>query len=258
MRSLKRFRLITFDVTNTLLQFRTTKGKQYGDIGALFGVRCDDSKLVKNFKANWYKMNQAYPNFGREIKPQMEWQQWWRILIADTFEDSGAAIPAEKLNDFSNHLIELYQTTMCWEPCNGSVDLLKQIRKTEPQIKLGVIANFDPRLNVLLKNTKMDQYLDFAINSYEVKAEKPSKVIFERALIESKLPNIKPQECLHIGDGPTTDYLAAKQAGWNALLVHEKSVRYLAEKYGDDIQRNHVFPSFYDFQKKLNSDSVVW
>lgn len=102
MRSLSRFRLITFDVTNTLLQFRTTPGKQYGEIGALFGARCDNNELAKNYKANWwvvipqdqrllplilflnsrYKMNRDYPNFGRDTKPQIEWQQWWRKLIA--------------------------------------------------------------------------------------------------------------------------------------------------------------------------------
>lgn len=27
-------------------------------------------------------MNRDYPNFGRDTNPQMEWQQWWRKLIA--------------------------------------------------------------------------------------------------------------------------------------------------------------------------------
>lgn len=54
MRSLNRFRLITFDVTDTLLQFRTSPGKQYGEIGALFGARCDNNELAKNYKANWW------------------------------------------------------------------------------------------------------------------------------------------------------------------------------------------------------------
>lgn len=51
--ALGRIRLITFDVTNTLLQFRGSPGKQYGEIGALFGVLCDNADLAKNFKANW-------------------------------------------------------------------------------------------------------------------------------------------------------------------------------------------------------------
>ncbi|EDW17807.1 rhythmically expressed gene 2 protein [Drosophila mojavensis] len=261
MRSLNRFRLITFDVTNTLLQFRTSPGKQYGEIGALFGARCDNNDLAKNYKANWYKMNRDYPNFGVDTSPRLEWQQWWRQLIAGTFAESGAAIPDEKLDNFVNHLLELYKTTICWQPCNGSVDLLQQLRKhslTDNKLKVGVIANFDPRLDALLRNTKLDRYLDFALNSYTAKAEKPQLAIFQRAMEESKLSNLKPAECLHIGDGPTTDYLGAKEAGWHAALVHEKSYSYLSKKYGTDIKRNHVFPSLYDFHKKLSDDAVVW
>jgi FMN phosphatase YigB (HAD superfamily) len=54
MSSLSRFRLITFDVTDTLIKFRTAPGKQYGEIGALFGVHSDDHHdLVSSFKFNW-------------------------------------------------------------------------------------------------------------------------------------------------------------------------------------------------------------
>lgn len=51
--SLSRFRLITFDVTDTLLKFRSSPGKQYGELGALFGVLCDNNELATNFKSNW-------------------------------------------------------------------------------------------------------------------------------------------------------------------------------------------------------------
>jgi hypothetical protein len=51
--SLSRFRLITFDVTDTLLQFRTTPAKKYGEIGAMFGILVDDDALINNFKFHW-------------------------------------------------------------------------------------------------------------------------------------------------------------------------------------------------------------
>ncbi|XP_068148430.1 rhythmically expressed gene 2 protein [Drosophila tropicalis] len=267
MRSLKRFRLITFDVTNTLLQFRTSPGKQYGEIGALFGARCDNNDLAKNYKANWYKMNRDYPNFGRDSSsstttPKMEWQQWWRKLIAGTFAESGSGISDEKLDNFTNHLLELYKTTICWQPCNGSIELLnflsKDIKSINSDLQLGVIANFDPRLDVLLKNTKIDRYLDFALNSYDADVEKPQKEIFDKAIKKSGLANLQPDECLHIGDGPTTDYLGAKEAGWHSALIHERSYPYLVKKYGEDINRNHIYPSLYDFHKKLSDDQVVW
>lgn len=52
--SLSRFRLITFDVTDTLLQFRTSPGKQYGEIGAMFGILTGKDNVAANFKSNWY------------------------------------------------------------------------------------------------------------------------------------------------------------------------------------------------------------
>lgn len=51
--ALSRFRLITFDVTDTLLKFRSSPGMQYGELGAMFGVLCDSNKLVANFRKNW-------------------------------------------------------------------------------------------------------------------------------------------------------------------------------------------------------------
>lgn len=54
--SLSRFRLITFDVTDTLLQFRT--GKQYGEIGAMFGILTGKDEVAANFKSNWYEFYQ--------------------------------------------------------------------------------------------------------------------------------------------------------------------------------------------------------
>lgn len=52
-KSLIPFRLITFDVVDTLIQFRTAPGKQYGEFGAMFGILSDNNSLVSNFKANW-------------------------------------------------------------------------------------------------------------------------------------------------------------------------------------------------------------
>ncbi|KAM7358866.1 rhythmically expressed gene 2 [Cochliomyia hominivorax] len=267
--SLARLRLITFDVTNTLLKFRTSPGKQYGEIGALFGVLCDNDDLAKSFKSNWHKMNRLYPNFGK-TSALMDWQQWWRELISHTFDECGAKIPDEKIDSFTNHLLDLYKSSSCWEHCNGSVDLLNYLRmqqqlgikessNRQPPFVMGVISNFDPRLTVLLKNLKIDHYFDFILNSYDCKVEKPNKEFFEKAFKMADMKDLKPDQCLHIGDGPTTDYMGARACGWNAALVHKRSAQYLMKKYGEDrIDKNFVFPSLFDFHKKLANSSIYW
>lgn len=55
--SLSRFRLITFDVTDTLLKLRTSPGKQYGEIGAMFGVLSNKDQLVLKYKSSWFVSN---------------------------------------------------------------------------------------------------------------------------------------------------------------------------------------------------------
>lgn len=263
--SLSRLRLITFDVTDTLLKFRTSPGKQYGEIGAMFGVRCEDQELALHFKNSWHRMNRAHPNFGRYSK--LGWQNWWMQLVDITFAESGAKIQPEKLPKFTETLLDLYKTSAAWQHANGAIELLKYLRMQQqlgtkehgsPPFVLGVISNFDPRLDVLLRNMKIHQFFDFIVCSYNVKAEKPSKEIFEIAMKYSEMKNLEPNECLHVGDTPITDYLGAKEACWNAALIHEKDTPYLIAKYGEKIQDFYVFPSLFDFHKKLSNNFIAW
>lgn len=83
----------------------------------------------------------------------------------------------------------------------------------EHTFKLGVISNFDPRLDVLMRNMKINHYFDFVINSYEAGVEKPNLEIFKKAMKASELSDLKPNECLHIGHTVPTDYFGAQKAG---------------------------------------------
>lgn len=124
---------------------------------------------------------------------------------------------------------------------------------------MGVISNYDQRLSILLRNMKLDQYLDFAINSYDAGCEKPHEGIFKEAMRQSELPDLRPDQCLHIGESPVDDYMGARAAGWSAALVHEKHPENLLVKYGSDmIKDQHVFGSLFDFSKRLSNDEIQW
>lgn len=125
-------------------------------------------------------------------------------------------------------------------------------------MKLGVISNFDQRLEMLLKNMKLDSFLDFALNSYDVGYEKPDQRIFEKAIETARIPDLKPYECLHIGDTALGDYIGAREAGWSAALIHSIHSDDSYEKYGKKIRDEHVFSSLFDFHKRILSDSVRW
>lgn len=111
-----------------------------------------------------------------------------------------------------------------------------------------MISNFDPRLSTTLDNTKLRHFFDFILTSYEVGTEKPDKEIFQEAMRRSNIPDLKPEECLHIGDTAMTDYYGARNSNWNAFLVHERSPEELKAKY-EKLDLNHVFSSLLHVHK---------
>lgn len=244
--NLSRLRLITFDVTNTLLKFRSEPGRQYGEIGAMYGVLCDKNALVASFRAHWHKMIQEHPNFG--LQSGLGWEMWWKMVVTGTFKDAKFNVDERKLDAISSHLIEVYKTSACWQQCYGAQGLLSYL--TNKNIPLGCISNLDPRLDTILTNNKLRHFFRFILSSYEVGAEKPDQKIFEEAMKQSRIDCLKPEECLHIGNTPLLDYYGAKNSGWNAILIHERSPDQLAKKY-PEIDPNYVYSSLYNVHKQL-------
>jgi len=188
------------------------------------------------------------------------------FYITDTFD--AYQIPDEKFNNITDYLLELYKTSSCWSRTFGAMDFLnflklqqqyeKQSGKYEPHFKLGVISNFDSRLDVLLRNMKLHQYFDFVLSSYQAGIEKPDNEIFKTAMKLSELKNLKPEECLHIGDTPSTDYFGARKAGWYSILIHDNPAPKLRQKYGEKIEDHHVYQNLVDLHKDISKDYIKW
>ena len=186
------------------------------------------------------------------------------LLILGTFD--AHKLSDEKVNSMTNYLLDLYKTSTCWQLTYGTVDFLNYLKlqkqfgsqNGEPKLKLGVISNFDSRLDVLLRNMKLNHYFDFVLSSYQAGFEKPDKEIFKIAMKASELKDLKPEQCLHIGDTPVTDYFGPRSAGWYSLLIHERSGEKLRQKYGENIQDHHVYQNFIDLHKDISKDYIKW
>jgi putative hydrolase of the HAD superfamily len=88
-------------------------------------------------------------------------------------------------------------------------------------IQLGIISNYNGRLETVLKAMELHHYFRFIITSYCAGFAKPDSRIFHLALDELHNGRIKPREALHVGDTHEIDYLGAVNAGWKAILVHQ-------------------------------------
>lgn len=212
-----RFKLCTFDVTNTLLKFKIPVGEQYVKVARIYGVDREPAQITSAFMHHWKEMNSRYPNFGCSLG--FSSKEWWRKLVEKTFSIDDERIPVKELDFISNHLYDIYKKNVCWELVPGALTLLKLLR--EKKITIGVISNFDERLESVLRAYNLRSYFNFVLASYIVQVAKPERRIFDLAL--NYLPGIEPSDALHVGDNLKLDYLAAKNAGWNALLICDKA-----------------------------------
>lgn len=227
-------KLVTFDITDTLLSLKVPVGHHYAKIGALYGIDASPEKLTENFKSSFKKLSLDYPNFG---EGNIGWQEWWKKLVFRTFQSSLSEQPLSQntANKISDKMIEDFKTDECWKLADGTEKLLKKL--VSKNLTLGVISNYDPRLIEILRNLRINTYFKFVLTSYECKCEKPSYKIFQNA--ENIMPGVKKSEILHVGDNPEMDFMGAKKAGWKALLV---------TKNADFIVTNHC---------EIKRDSIV-
>lgn len=243
--NIARIKLLTFDVTNTLLKFKIAPGQQYAEVGAKYGIICDSKTLTNNFKTQWHKMTKEHPNFGLETG--MGWEKWWKTVINGTFNAVENKLDQETLETISHDLIHAYKNFTFWQYCHGALDLLTYLQGKD--VTMGIISNFDPRLEKTLENAELKHYFKFIITSYQVGLEKPDPKIFETAMKLAEIEDLKPEECAHVGDTPALDYKGAKSAGWNAVLISNNFPQIQQEhRY---LQPESVYSSLNELHKHI-------
>ncbi len=109
----------------------------------------------------------------------------------------------------------------------ATIDTLYQLA-SKNNITLNILSNTafikGELLRELLNNLDVAKYFDFQIYSDEIGMSKPNINLYYH-LIENiqtmrNKDNIQLSEILHIGDNYKADYLGAKAAGLNALLIN--------------------------------------
>lgn len=83
-------------------------------------------------------------------------------------------------------------------------------------LQLGVVSNFDNRLEAILRGCGLLSHFNFVVTSEAAGVEKPHVAIFEQALQKCGGP---PSSIVHVGDHYVNDYLASRSAGIHGFLL---------------------------------------
>ncbi len=91
-----------------------------------------------------------------------------------------------------------------------ALDLLK-----DNGFHIGLITNCNVNVLLLFPESPLAQYIDVPVFSCEEQIKKPSRRIYE---IASERLNVKPQECLYVGDGSGEELTGAAAVGMRPIL----------------------------------------
>ena len=206
-------KLITFDVTNTLARVRGTIGDIYSKAALASGLEIDAGLVNLNFRRSYKKYDRMHPNFG--IQHGLSPEEWWSNVVRGALASPDiSTVDESTLDALCAKLYKDFARETHWEIFPEIPRVLSHLRAKG--YILGVISNFDERLDVILEAMQLHKYFSFTVPSVKVKTCKPSLEIFKFSL---KKVGVEAREALHIGDSLLLDYEPAVELGMHALLV---------------------------------------
>ena len=122
-RQMSRLRLITFDVTNTLLRLRGSPGREYANVAKMFGVNIGHDELDRVYNDVWAEKKSDHPIYG--LSEGLTTKQWWADFVRRVFCRAGYTGNAIILDVIAEELHDKFSEGKNWETMPFASDVLK-------------------------------------------------------------------------------------------------------------------------------------
>ena len=227
--SLKNVRLLTFDVHNVLLTVRNGAVNQYARLAREhINLHSTDETLLRSrFIQAFRGLNQSHPGYG--VTRSISSRQWWTMIVEQTFQDYH--LSSNDLQTLGTVIYDEFAKGELWVKHPEADEVLKALHRKK---MLGVISNFDERLESLLEQHQLRSYFQFVLTPRTCGMYKPQREIFTHAGQLAKIA--AKDELCHIGDDVKLDYRAAISNQNRCLLLGKETL--LREH--PDIPRDHL------------------
>ena len=213
---MKGLEVIFFDAAGTLFEVRGSVGEIYSRIASQYGCEADAEQLQQSF-ARWFRLQppMAFAAGTPDDKLCEMEKGWWRTLVRTVFADCAAF---SHFDEFFDDVFEQFRKPELWQVFTDVIPTLTGLKQRG--IRLGVISNFDSRLDDVLRGCELDRFFDSIHISTRIGAAKPDPLIFDTAL---GFHNIEAQQAWHVGDSPREDLEGAEAVGMRAFLLDRKT-----------------------------------
>ena len=209
--NLDSYKAVFFDVGGTLIRVYPSVGEIYAKHAQPFGFQGTCHDLDYQFGKTWKEVG-GLESIGKNSGPEIE-RKFWHDIVKRVFEPSGG------LKNFDLYFERVYQAFLSaenWKIYEDVMEsgLLDKLKKRK--IILGIISNWDSRLESILEVLGLAKYFDFILASTVVGSAKPNSEIFKEALRKS---GVNAKDACHIGDEIKSDFDGAKNLGINPILI---------------------------------------
>lgn len=241
----KRVRVITCDVTGTLVSFRGSIEEHYLGSAQKCGIDFvpDDPAsstghngplpIHKAFSQGYRECCQIYPCFGGH---DISAKEWWKRCVLRSFELAGARMNEAQQEAVFQRIYSIFGSQACYEKFDDALPFLQWANRS--RIVCGVLSNADERYgdSILPMLGLTHDELQFQCFSKDFGLEKPDARFFLAALKQAELYLVSqnsydvndpllPSQVLHIGNDFQKDFEGARRAGMHAALL---------SRYGED------------------------
>ncbi|TKW37756.1 hypothetical protein SEVIR_1G068700v4 [Setaria viridis] len=214
---LSKLRLVTVDVTGTLIAYRGQLGDYYCLAAKSAGMPCPDyARVHQGFKLAYADMSRRHPCFGHAAA--MPTAEWWKVCVRDSFARAGYDYDDGTFERIFRRIYATFGSSAPYSVFPDARPFLRWLRGRG--LAVGIVSNAEYRYrDVVLPALGLNQgsEWDFGVFSGVVGVEKPDPRIYEAAL--EAAGGVAPAEALHIGDSLRKDYAPARSLGMHALLL---------------------------------------
>ncbi len=203
---------VFLDAAGTLIKPLESVSGTYSRIARDFGVNLETKKLSERFSAAFTSMPDLAFSFETEAQLHQQEYRWWYRLVAQViYRDE---LDFNRFDDYFDRLYSYYAKGDAWKTYSEVKHVLQQL--SDSGASAIVVSNFDSRLENILKDLKLDRYLDRIVYSSRAGYAKPNPGIFQLAL---EYADTDSSRVIHVGDSESADYWGARSAGIDCLLL---------------------------------------
>ena len=214
---------VTFDVQGTLIHHRAPVEDVYSSYARRILPNPPTSADFKAaFPAAYAATSKQYPSYRYPGKDAL-WssRRWWRELCRTVLESTNREYSEYEVDRFFRAVYQHYGSPAGYAVYPDAREFMDKLSGVKG-LCLGVTANCSTRtIDTTLPVLSLSQQMQFFTCSQEVGNDKPSLQMFAATLkaIQHWVPGIEKNQVLHIGSNQEVDYVAARQFGFQSILL---------------------------------------